>query len=78
MFVSLNSYVKKVVSLPVYVNVAQVRAGGFSLGVGVAGVDFWGEDWEGIVVEDVVDTFLLLVFSDLRQLCFDGPTFPSI
>ena len=42
MFVCLNSFVMKVVSLPVYVNVAQVRAGGFSLGVGVAGVDFWG------------------------------------
>jgi hypothetical protein len=30
MFVSLNSFVKNVVSLPVYVNVAHIRAGGFS------------------------------------------------
>ena len=43
MFARLNSFVMTVVSLPVYVNVAQgCAAGFFSMGGGVCGVDFWG------------------------------------
>ena len=43
MFVCLNSFVMRVVSLPVYVNVAQDCAVGFLSGCGgVCGVDFWG------------------------------------
>jgi len=43
MFACLNSFVTTVVSLPVYVNVAQgCAAGFFSEGGGVCGVDFWG------------------------------------
>jgi hypothetical protein len=43
MFVCRNSFVMKVVSLPVCVNVAQVRAVGFFYGCGGGGeMDFWG------------------------------------
>jgi hypothetical protein len=43
MFVCLNSFGMKVVSLPVYVAVAQGCALGFLSGCGgICGVDFWG------------------------------------
>jgi hypothetical protein len=42
-FVCLNSFVMKVVSLPVYVNVAHDCAVGFFSGCGgICGVTFWG------------------------------------
>ena len=62
MFVCLNSFVMKVVSLPVYVNVARDCVVGLLSGWG-------GKLWSGFLVEDwegvVVYIFFLLVFSRL-------------
>jgi hypothetical protein len=63
-FVYLNSFVMKVVSLPVYVNVAHDCAVGVFSGCGgICGVTFLGEDWEGVVLYDI---FFLLVFGRLQ------------
>jgi len=51
MFVCLNSFLMKVDSLPVYVNVAPVSCHGFFLWVWrKLWGGFLGVDWEGVVV----------------------------
>ena len=64
MFARLNSFVMTVVSLPVYVNVAQGCAAGFlSEGGGVCGVDFWGRIGKALLCR-----MFWMIFSSCSQL----------
>jgi hypothetical protein len=75
MFAFLNKFVKKVVSLPMYVKVAHLCVGGCMYVAAVCSLDVSGGvpvvggvvvvDWEGIVLQDVLyggDLFIIIIF----------------